>query len=114
LKRLVTLNFEDTRVTDAGLSALAGLPIEALYLNRTRAEGAALVKLLKLKHVSMRELPASDSLVEALAKAASLESANFHGCPLSDSQVAQLKGSQSLRMLGLSKTRVTSAVFETL
>jgi Leucine-rich repeat (LRR) protein len=114
LKRLVALNLEDTRVTDAGLTALSGLPIETLNLNRTRAEGGALAKLPRLKHVSVRELPASDHLARALAQASALESADFHGCPLSDSQVAQLKGSRSLKMLDLSKTRVTSAVFETL
>lgn len=107
LKRLQSLDLTDTSVGDAGVEALAGLPLADLSLSRTRAGGAGLDRLTKLKKLTMREVKAADNAAGVLAKLEGLEQLDLYGSDLSDVGLARLKRLDALSSLAVGNTQIT-------
>lgn len=87
--QITWLNLANTKVTDAGLSALASLPnLTMLHLERTGIGDAGLDALAGLQH---------------------LEYLNLYGTQVSDAGLAKLAGLKSLKKLYVWQSKVTSA-----
>ncbi|MBY0227833.1 MAG: hypothetical protein K2W96_00995 [Gemmataceae bacterium] len=109
LKELRSLVLADSKVTDDALEALAGLPLAALDLTRTKAVGKPLAKMRKLLEVKLRETPVTDETLAALAEVPYLRTLDLAFTDIGDAALAKLAERKTLRRLDLWKTKVTSA-----
>ena len=113
LDRLVV---SDTRITDAGLRALARaralrvLSVEHATRLTARGMAEALPRLGTLQELNANDTPFGDAAAAAISTTlTNLAKLDLRGCPLSDVGLAKLATIPSLRTLNIASTRVTAA-----
>ena len=112
-KPVISVDFNNSHVTDAALSHLAGLTkLRVLDLSWTEVTSAGLAhlkRLTKLQSLNLTSTKITDAGLVRLAALPALESLNLTGTQVTDAGLEYLKDLPKLRSLNLSTTNVTNA-----
>jgi len=107
------LSLEKSRVTDAGLVDIRGLPnLEILSLNNTQVSSAGLMQLrglTRLEALFLTYTPIADAGLEHLEGLVRLKTLSLADTQVTDAGLVHLKGLTQLETLHLSNTPVTDA-----
>lgn len=133
-KTITSLDLSGTRINGSGFNFLEGLPINIINLNNTAIETEHFDKLKYLqepKRISLKDVPITEAHIKAISAIGKIEELRLDNCPtvnaklleeiarldlshltlnetqITDSDLAGLDNSNSLRLLELSFTRIT-------
>lgn len=101
-----------SRIGDAGLLHLAGLPLRAIDLRNTHVSNAGLPALLQLPalaELSLQHTAVTDAGMAVVARIPGLQNLVLSNNPISDAGVAHLRAVSSLRVLSIYDTQLTDA-----
>lgn len=116
-KALENLRLKETAVTDQGLRELANLPsLELLDLQQTKItdQGIALLAKLPLESLYLKGTAITDQGLQALAGSTRLESLTLMDTAVTEQGIHHLRNCQKLRWIDLTRTKVTSAIWDEL
>lgn len=110
------LELHMTGLTDLGVAALAGLPLETLWLGPRVTDAAmeTLSKMPTLRHLDICAHNVSDAGAKMLASLPRLEILWLSRCDIGDECVEALAGISTLQELNVNCTRVTEDGLKTL
>jgi hypothetical protein len=105
------LEIHMTGLTDAGVEALAGLPLEVLWLGPRITDHAmnAIGEIPTLKHLDLCAHMVTDEGVKELAELRKLEVLWLSRCSISDESINVLATLQTLRELNVSHTGISAS-----
>jgi hypothetical protein len=108
-----TLNLYDTKITDDGLKHLSGLiDLQTLYLNDTGVSDAGLQSLrglASLTELGLMNTRVTDEGLNCLTGMTNLRELTLGGTNITDHGLAHLKGVKNLKLLILTHTNVSAA-----
>ena len=111
LPQLRSLNLGQTKITDAALPAIARLPqLTSLDLSATQVTGAGLPALAGLSRLTDLDLDGTkigDEGAAALARLVTLVELHIEGTKITDAGLAKLKALENLRVLYIERTETT-------
>ena len=111
-KPVVSVNFDQTRITDGDLECLRGLTelrkLSLEDIQMTDAGMARLSELVKLESVNLRDT-VSDTGISRLVALQQLRDLNLSYTPIGDAGIAHLVALPHLRRLALDGTKITDA-----
>ena len=111
LKNLQELNLHSTRVGDAGVAQLKGMPIKNLNLSDTIVSDDCLKQLKNMRSLQVLTLDYSDIRnegVKSFREMPNLRSLSLKGCPITDDAVMDLSKCQQLMVLNLEDTKLSA------
>lgn len=111
LKELKALDLNGTKVDDAGVSALQGLPLSTLQLQMTAITGGAakyIAKMKTLRELGLQHVPLSLESIKLIATLP-LNKLILYNCDITDEDLEALSRSKTLRELHLSGNQKISA-----
>lgn len=111
LRNLQDLNLHSTRVGDAGVAQLRGIPLKTLNLSDTIVSDDCLQQLKTMRTLQVLTFDYSgigNDGVKAIKEMPNLRSLSLKGCPITDDCVADLAKCQQLMLLNLEDTKLSA------
>jgi hypothetical protein len=107
------LSLSNSKVSDAGLEGIRGLPqLKTLDLRHTQITDAALAQIGELKHLTKLWLDGTkvtDKGLAHLGELKELQEISLQATEVTDAGLAHLRGLTQLQLLNIEKTRATDA-----